>query len=152
MSFSPSKAADDEPIAAIGAGHYLLRMQSKSFPEHQPEVSVPLVTGGPKLTKPKDVEKFWIFEWHTDKEWDIPPRKSFSGEGVYFQSEVKFGFTAPERENILMYHYLGKVGDDGIAHGKFTCFVDGAKAFDGKWSLKERVKKADEPERNGDSD
>lgn len=61
--------------------------------------------------------------------------------GILKNGNMKFGMTDTERENIISFHYIGKVDTKKKAHGKIFCFVDGKAAFGGDWIL---TKKKDE--------
>lgn len=127
-----SRAETDEDAAPIDAGRYLLRIQTEAAPEDQQDLSIPIVIDKPQLS-----EKTWVFNWKTDKEWENP----FNGVGVCSQTIAKLSFTIPERGKLVTWHYVGTMGDDGVASGEFKCFVDGKEAFKGKWSLKEKSNK-----------
>jgi hypothetical protein len=128
-----SGLAEDDAPAPIRAGKYSLRLQTSAVPEHQRDISVPVV-----IAEPKRSENTWEFELVTDKEWGNP----FKARGVIADSRIKIGFTMPERDTLITHIFLGKIAGDGATGGEFTCFVDAGKAFDGKWTLSKREKAA----------
>lgn len=67
--------------------------------------------------------------------------------GILKNGNMKFGMTDTERENIISFHYIGKVDTKKKAHGKIFCFVNGKAAFSGDWIL---TKKKDESGKTAD--
>ncbi len=55
--------------------------------------------------------------------------------GILQKGDLKVGMTATERENIISFHYIGKVVTATEAKGKLYCFINGKAAFEGDWVL-----------------
>jgi hypothetical protein len=56
-------------------------------------------------------------------------------KGILQRGNLKVGITDTERDNIISFHFIGKVNTKRNAQGKVYGFIDGKVAFDGDWIL-----------------
>ena len=105
---------------ALADGKYDFTLITPDMPERNREITVPA-----EIKKAKTG-----FEVHTQGMLG----NKVTLKGAMNDGTIKMGTTAIEKNSILSFHYIGKV-DKGIGKGEFFTFIDGKKAFAGKWTL-----------------
>ena len=110
-----------EPKTSLSNGEYELILQVKEMPKDKKEVTLPA-----KL----EIDQTNI----TIKTQGMMGNKIIL-KGTIEKSEIKFGMTSMERENIISFHYVGQIETLAKAKGDIFCFINGKQAFTGKWSL-----------------
>ncbi len=60
-------------------------------------------------------------------------------KGFVRNGKIKFGMTEAERDDMISYHYVGKVENDKKAQGKLICIMNGEVGFDGTWILSKKA-------------
>ena len=58
--------------------------------------------------------------------------------GVLREGDIKVGVTGIERENIISFHYIGKVATETSAKGKLYGFINGKARLKGNWVLTQK--------------
>ncbi len=64
--------------------------------------------------------------------------------GILQDGNIKVGMTSIERQDIISFHFIGKVASPTSADGKLYCFMNDKPGFEGRWVLTKKPRESQE--------